>query len=152
MKNREHSGIGTGISSMVMMFVVLCLTIFALLTYMTARADYRLARRSASAVQGYYAADVAAEEALSRAGGRISALGPDASLGQMASALAEEGFSAEIMGDVLIASLEIPVTGDSRIYRLELVFSGSQGYQVTARRIEDGAVWEEEIFDLWDGE
>lgn len=66
MKKKESAPFGAGMSSLLMVFVVLCLTVFGVLAYMTARADSRLTQRSAQMVQAYYAADAEAEEALAR--------------------------------------------------------------------------------------
>lgn len=55
-----------GGSSLLVMFAVLCLTVFALLGLSTVQADGRLGEASAQATQAYYAADCQAEETLSR--------------------------------------------------------------------------------------
>lgn len=55
-----------GISSLLVIFAVLCITVFALLSMSTVRADGRLSESSAKAVEGYYEADFAAEEILAR--------------------------------------------------------------------------------------
>lgn len=55
-----------GGSSLLTVFAVLCLTVFALLSLSTVRADLRLAQRSRQAVQDYYAADAQAQEVLAR--------------------------------------------------------------------------------------
>ena len=55
-----------GGSSLLVIFAVLCLTVFALLTLSTAQAGARLSRQSAEAVSGYYDADFRAEETLAR--------------------------------------------------------------------------------------
>lgn len=59
MKNRTR-GIGVGTISLIMIFSVLCLTIFAMLTLSTANAEKALADRSSAFVRGYYEADSAA--------------------------------------------------------------------------------------------
>ena len=46
MKKKESAPFGAGMSSLLMVFVVLCLTVFGVLAYMTARADSRLTQRS----------------------------------------------------------------------------------------------------------
>jgi hypothetical protein len=64
-------GIGVGGASILMVFAVLCLTIFAVLSLVTARSERALAERHAEAVTNYYAADCLAAEvydALSKAG------------------------------------------------------------------------------------
>ena len=50
-----------GGSSLLVIFAVLCLTIFALLSLSTVQADRRMAETSYQAVQGYYEADTEAE-------------------------------------------------------------------------------------------
>ena len=46
-----------GISSLLVIFAVLCLTVFALLSLSTVEADRRLAETAAASVQAYYEAD-----------------------------------------------------------------------------------------------
>ena len=55
-----------GGSSLLVIFAVLCLTIFALLSLSTAQAGSRLSDESAQAVSAYYQADCQAEEILAR--------------------------------------------------------------------------------------
>ena len=55
-----------GAVSLLVIFAVLCLTVFALLSVSTARAGQRLSDSSAGAVTGFYQADCAAEEMLAR--------------------------------------------------------------------------------------
>ena len=50
-----------GGSSLIMVFAVLCLTVFTLLTLSTVQADRRLSEVTAEAVSAYYAADAEAE-------------------------------------------------------------------------------------------
>ena len=54
---RKRKGLGVGSVSLVLIFSVLCLTIFALLTLSTARSDAALAKRAAQSSKDYYAAD-----------------------------------------------------------------------------------------------
>ncbi len=55
-----------GLSSLLVIFAVLCLTVFALLCISTAQADIRLADRTEAAVTGYYRADCQAERILAQ--------------------------------------------------------------------------------------
>lgn len=63
MAKRNASGppAAVGGSSLLVIFAVLCLTVFALLTLSTAAADGRLSRDAADAVEAYYQADSQAE-------------------------------------------------------------------------------------------
>ncbi|MBQ8390900.1 MAG: hypothetical protein IJX52_07990 [Oscillibacter sp.] len=55
-----------GGSSLLVIFAVLCLTVFALLGLSTVQADRRLSDASAQAVRAYYEADVQAETILAQ--------------------------------------------------------------------------------------
>jgi len=57
-------GIGVGSASIVLVFAVLCLTIFSLITLVVARNDRALADARMNLVTGYYEADAFAEEIL----------------------------------------------------------------------------------------
>lgn len=65
-KQERFSPPAVGGVSLLVVFAVLCLTIFALLSLTTVRADSRLADASAQAVLDYYAADREAQEILAR--------------------------------------------------------------------------------------
>ena len=69
MDKREHARFAppaVGGASLLVAFAVLCLTVFALLSLSTVRADDRLSQASAQAVENYYAADLEAQEVLAR--------------------------------------------------------------------------------------
>lgn len=55
-----------GASSLLVIFAVLCLTVFALLSVSTVRADQRLSDQALTAAEGYYEADCMAESILAR--------------------------------------------------------------------------------------
>ena len=56
----RRGGTVTGAVSLVMIFVVLCMTVFAVLTLSTAVGESRLAQATAAHVQDYYEADARA--------------------------------------------------------------------------------------------
>lgn len=59
-----NKSVGVGSASLILVFTVLCLTIFALLTYTSADADQALADASLQMLTRYYAADTLAEQIL----------------------------------------------------------------------------------------
>lgn len=63
---KKFSPPAVGGIALLMAFAVLCLTVFALLSLTTVRADVRLADASVQAVSDYYAADQAAQAILAR--------------------------------------------------------------------------------------
>jgi hypothetical protein len=64
MKNKSPS-INVGSSSILMIFVVLCLVCFASLSLISANADYRLSEKFAAKTQAYYEASNKAETSIS---------------------------------------------------------------------------------------
>jgi hypothetical protein len=54
---QKTRGVGVGTISLIMIFAVLCLTVFAMLTLSTSNAEKVLADRTSSFVKSYYEAD-----------------------------------------------------------------------------------------------
>lgn len=61
-KESNMMGIQIGISSLLLIFTVVCIVIFCVLSFSSARADYALAMKAYKATQDYYGADVKGEE------------------------------------------------------------------------------------------
>lgn len=51
------SKVNIGSSSLILIFIILCLSVFGLLSLTSARSDLSLAQKNAQAVQGFYEAD-----------------------------------------------------------------------------------------------
>lgn len=67
MKNKTaFSPPAVGISSVLVIFAVLCLSVFTLLSVSTVQADDRLSQKNQQAVMEYYAADCHAQQILAR--------------------------------------------------------------------------------------
>lgn len=66
MKKERISAPAIGGSSLLVIFAVLCLTVFALLSLSTVQAEKRMADAAAEAVTDYYAADLQAQEIFAR--------------------------------------------------------------------------------------
>ena len=62
--NKTHAGINIGSSSILMIFVILCLVSFAALSIVSAHADYKLSNKIADRTRNYYEACNQAEEHL----------------------------------------------------------------------------------------
>jgi len=60
----NKSGVGVGSASIVLVFAVLCLTVFSLITYVVAGNDKALIDAKVGLVTGYYEADALAEQIL----------------------------------------------------------------------------------------
>ncbi len=66
MKERNFNFPAVGSSALLVMFAVLCLTVFSLLCISTAQADARLCEKGAASVTQYYSADALAHQVLAR--------------------------------------------------------------------------------------
>ncbi|MEG1615109.1 MAG: hypothetical protein RR343_06465, partial [Oscillospiraceae bacterium] len=63
---RKTAGVNVGGASIIMVFSVLCLTIFAVLTLVSANAESTLAKKSVASVENYYSADAKVTDTLSK--------------------------------------------------------------------------------------
>lgn len=64
MKNKKNPLVNTGLPSLLVIFIVLCLVTFAVLSYASAMRDYSLAQKTAERTRLYYEADLAAHRCL----------------------------------------------------------------------------------------
>lgn len=64
MRGKNNTGLNTGSSSILVIFIVLCLTTLAVLSMVSASSDYKLSRKIADRTTDYYNAVNKAEEKL----------------------------------------------------------------------------------------
>lgn len=128
--------------SLLVVFAVLCLTVFALLALATVQADARLADASAQAVADYYAADCRAQEILARL------------------RLGERPEGVEILDQAeegaYTARYAVPIS-DTQELQVEVELTGEQGargarWRVIRWQAVPSAAWEgDETLEVWDG-
>lgn len=80
MKRKGSIHLSVGASSILMIFVVLCLTTFGVLSYVTANADAKISTKNAEMVENYYAGSTAAEKQLQQVDSTLLAAKADAEL------------------------------------------------------------------------
>jgi hypothetical protein len=121
-----------GSATLVMVFSVLCLTIFAMITLMTAHNDLTAAQKNADAVRAYYEADAEAAAILAEI--RTGTV-PDTVEREQGGALA---YSVEIDGN----------------QRLVVRLAEKDGkYAVEKWAVEYTGEWEtDDTIEVWDGE
>ena len=113
-----------------MVFAVLCLTVFALLSLSTVQADVRLADASVRAVSEYYAADRQAQEILAR--------------------LRAGEFPEEITMEGDVYGYTCPIS-ENRNLKVEVRLRGSE-YTVLCWQSVPAEEWEsDDTLELWDG-
>ena len=119
-----------GGSSLLVIFAVLCLTVFALLGLSTVQAGSRLSRSTAQAVAEYYQADCQAEEIFARL-----------RCGEMPTGVTQENNTY---------SYTCPMS-DTRQLRVELQ-KRDHGWTVLRWQAETTARWEtDDGLNIWDG-
>lgn len=65
-KQQKNAGIGVGYITVMIIFAILCLTVFAVLSFRAAGSNDALNDRAGNYLKDYYAADMSAKETLSR--------------------------------------------------------------------------------------
>lgn len=124
------SSMGVGVSSILMIFVALCLTIFATLSFLSANADWKLSQKAADSVAAYYQADAEAERKFQQIAAAFSPDDPSGSLAGLDVTVSEEAGNTLIRYAVLI--------GGRRSLSVELQADASQptGFQRRLWRVE----------------
>lgn len=135
MDEKRFAAPAVGGSSLLAIFAVLCLTVFALLGLSTVRADGRLSDASAEAVSAYYAADCQAEAILARL--RAGEL--------------PEGVEESITPEGRTCVYTCPIS-DTQTLVVEVRLEGAN-YDILRWQAVSTADWEpDETLDLWDGD
>lgn len=120
-----------GGSSLLVIFAVLCLTVFALLGLSTVQADQRLSDASAKAVSDYYGADTQAEQIFA----------------QLRSGQVPQGVA--VSGDTYDYTVPISETQELRV---QLQCSGGT-WEVLCWKAVSTASWEtDDTISVWDGD
>ena len=124
---------GMGASSILMIFVVLCLTTFAILSFVTSYADLRLSRRSQEAAEKFYAADARTDEILAE----IDAI----MIGNQSEAAMKEIVEIESADGRQIV-ISVPIEENQSLRTVLKVSKAS--YEVVSRQKVTVIAWEEE--------
>ena len=120
--------------SLLVVFAVLCLTVFALLALTTVQADNRLADASARAVTDYYAADCQAQEILAR----------------LRNGERPEGVKTEGAAPVQV-SYACPIS-DTQELQVSVRIEADGSYTVLRWQAAPTGEWEsDDSMDVWDG-
>lgn len=145
-KKSSFSPPALGGASLLVIFAVLALTIFALLSLSTVRADGRLSEASAQAVQDYYAADCKAQAVLAwlRTGeGEPDVLEDFA----VTTSISEYGDHSET-----VHSFTVPIS-ETQELQAEVRVDGANDWEILRWQAVPVGDWEiDEGIDLWDME
>ena len=135
-QKKRFSPPAVGGVSLLVVFAVLCLTVFALLSLTTVQADVRLADASAQAAADYYAADLEAQTILAR----------------LRNGERPEGVT--FSGSGLLRAEYTCRISDTQELQVSVILQGISGREYVIERWQavPSAEWEsDESLDLWDG-
>ena len=145
------AGIGVGASSVLAVFVVLCLTTFAVLSLASARADLRLSQKAARQTALYYEADARGQLLLSRLG---ALTGDAGTLPVLAKELTYVTDSRATPQGRILVDFSIPVTdGQTLTGQADIapLLSGGGVELLTYQVVAEDDAGADRIPDLWDG-
>lgn len=135
-KRERISPPAVGAASLLVSFAVLCLTVFALLSLTTVRADDRLGEASAQATADYYAADLEAQAILAR----------------LRNGERPETVSFQSDSTGTYASYACPIS-ETQELRVEVELGAEGAYRVLRWQAANVEAWDfDDTLDLWDGE
>ena len=121
----------TGASSLLVIFSVLCLTVFSLLSLSTVSADHRIAEENFKAVESYYEADYEANKILAKIRG-----------GELPSGVTVDGDIYEYscpVSDTLVLAVRVRAEGD--------------GYNILRWQVVSTYDWEPDTdLPIWQGD
>lgn len=144
---RKSSGINIGSASIIMVFSVLCLTVFAVLSLITANSEYKLAVKSTDVIKNYYAADNAATEKLAV----LKDTFDDGDFAAVQTKATELGIICESVGEDVTLSFEEKVT-DTQALSVKATYT-SGDFRIDEWKLISTDEWNADAgFELWDGE
>lgn len=110
-----RSFVGMGAVSLAVILIILTITCFAVLTYVSADSEYKLSEKSKNAVTQYYAADAKANEILSEISNSIKN-------GKLQDFIAKKGYNVTTAQGQEIIAFQVPVT-KGKTLQVEAAFS-----------------------------
>ncbi|MGI5967708.1 MULTISPECIES: hypothetical protein [Anaerotruncus] len=158
MKRSAETGVNVGGASILVIFVLLCLTTFATLSLVSANADQKLSRKTAEATAAYYQADASAQTLLAEIDYQLKQIPLDSpeSYFSAAETRMPGGVTLEQDAGSFFASYEVPIDESHTLkVRLLLIYPGGAGqprYELAAWQSVYTGEWEaDDTLNLWDG-
>ncbi len=156
MIKKKYHGVGIGSTSIIMIFVVLCLTTFSLLAFSSANSGKKFSIRSADQATRYFKAQNAANDKLAE----IDAFLFEISMNDYSyyfnvpSVQSITGVSVRESFESFFITYNVPITQKSALYvELEVPFSVSTERYIIRKwhTKSDGFSYDEDQQNIWDG-
>lgn len=149
-KNRRPAGIGTGYLSLMMIFVTLCLTALAALSFSAAENERKFSERSADYTAEYYAADLEAKRTLAEIDLIVSGYSDYRDFMLLAELDEVSGAEYETLPDGLAVSWKAPIN-DRQDISCTVKFSDGNFEVLNWRTVSSGET-EDAPLGIWLGE
>ncbi len=147
METKKPPKMSIGSVSLVVIFSTLCLTVFAVLSLITAKTEERLSLKSAQAVSNYYAADTRSAEIVEEL---FSLKETGASDSDIVLRAKELGVSVSANGDGLLLSFSEEVDSNQRLLIESLI--SEDDVRILTWQVKNTADWvSDESVSVWDG-
>ncbi|MBE5948704.1 MAG: hypothetical protein E7261_06710 [Lachnospiraceae bacterium] len=158
---KKKFSIGTGVPSILMIFVVLALTTFAVLSFTSARADYKLTEKNCKYIMDYYNADKEAQTIIASLDAIIAEKNSASANYDLAGKVVALGKDISIETDndgKLLLKYKVPVNEKQYLnVWLKVNEAGSKNrysitkYSVTQQVSDSGIEFEDESAGWWQG-
>lgn len=152
MTNGKRLYPGVGVSSILMIFLVLCLTSFGVLSLFSARSDWNLTRKNRESVLNYYAADAKVQQVLRQIDAKLREPGARANPADVFDGLSVEGTKLSV-GRTKEIGFSIPVGDSQRLEVSVLPEASGQSYRITRYRLAAAGEWngDDRHLEVWQG-
>ncbi|WP_283607392.1 hypothetical protein [Faecalispora anaeroviscerum] len=150
---------GVGLSSLFMVFVVLCLTAFGILSFSAVRSDWDLTKKQMQSVQAYYVADSKAQQVLSGIDAELTRLlreNPsmsEAELSQRLNGTMIDDVSLSLAADSSSIAFSIPAGSVQEIQVEIQPITGPERYRVLYYHLAASNEWDgaDQPLNVWQG-
>lgn len=146
-------GINIGTSSLILIFIILCLAVFGLLSLSSAKSDMSLANQNAEAVKAYYEADSKGQEFLKEIDSILKEVMDTSAEPAICRPLLEKQAGRYYDSELDCIKTEIPMDRGQALYiELKPVYEKDIRYTVEAWKVINTEEYEiDDSMPVWDG-
>ncbi|QIB68503.1 hypothetical protein Ami103574_03850 [Aminipila butyrica] len=157
-KKDNKQRIQIGVSSLVLIFTVLCLVVFATLSLASAKADYRLAEKNEQSVQAYYKVDGEGEKLKRQVDRKLEELAQQAGSSAQFQELVKESFpeafdqETDCINYALDTDTEQFLSIQLQLKSFEEIGTGGENFIVRSWNIQNKVDYQiDDSMPVWDG-
>ncbi|MGL5437150.1 MAG: hypothetical protein ACRDBO_17540 [Lachnospiraceae bacterium] len=151
-KSEIKQKVSIGSSSLILIFIILCLATFSLLSLSNAQGDWSLAEKNANAVKVYYQADCEGEKFVQMVGQTVDSIYAATDDEEERRQMLISGLGDYYQTDTQIAQTEIPMDFD-QVLLVELLLGGEGHYSIRSWKVYNQKDYDiDTSIPVWTGE